>query len=232
MRVILREDIPKLGEAGDVVTVKRGYARNYLIPNKLALEATEGNLKTFKDINRAREARFEKERGDAEVLAGKLAGVRVVIQVEVGDEDQLYGSVTSQMICDAMAEQGHEVERRLIQLPTPIKELGTFDIPVRLHRDVEPTVQVVVERSSDTEAGSVDWEAAVEAEEKKEAAEEAAAEAAVEAEAAEAAETVETAVASEPEAVEPVEADEEVEEPDLKAGEGEVAEEEGAVEEE
>ncbi len=178
MRVILREDIPKLGEAGEVVTVKRGYARNYLIPNKLALEATEGNLKTFKDINRAREARSEKERGVAEVTAQKLAAVRIVIPVEIGNEGQLYGSVTNQMIRDALAEDGIEIERRLIQRASPIKELGTFDVPIRLHRDVEPTIQVVVE-GTDGETGSVDWEAAVEAEEVKEAAEELETEAAV-----------------------------------------------------
>jgi large subunit ribosomal protein L9 len=179
MRVILREDIPTLGEAGDVVTVKRGYARNYLIPNKLALEATEGNLKTFKDIDRARESRSEKERGDAEVVAQKLAAVRIVIPVEVGDEGHLYGSVTSQMIRDALHENGIEIERRLIQLAAPIKELGTFDIPIRLHRDVEPTIQVVVEGTGG-ETAAVDWETAVEAEEAREAAEEAAEEAAAE----------------------------------------------------
>lgn len=170
MRVILREDIQKLGETGDIVTVKRGYARNYLIPNKLALEATDGNLKTFKDIARAQEARSEKEKGSAEILAQKLAAVRLVIPVEVGDDEQLYGSVTSQMIRDALAVEGIDIERRLIDLPSPIKELGTFDVPVRLHREVAPTIPVVVERTTDVEAGSVDWEAAVDAEDAKEAA--------------------------------------------------------------
>ncbi|MFC1559228.1 50S ribosomal protein L9 [Gemmatimonadota bacterium] len=174
MRVILREDIQKLGEAGDIVTVKRGYARNYLIPNKLALEATEGNLKTFKDIARAQEARSEKEKGSAEIMAQKLAAVRLVIPVEVSDDDQLYGSVTTQMIRDALAADGIEIERRHIELPAPIKELGTFDVSVRLHREVAPTISVVVERTTDREAGSVDWEAAVDAEDAKEAAAEAA----------------------------------------------------------
>jgi len=168
MRVILREDIQKLGEAGEVVTVKRGYARNYLIPNKLAMEATEGNLKTFKDIDRARESRSEKERGEAEVTAQKLAAVRVLIPVEVSADGHLYGSVTNQMIRDALAEVGIEIERRFIQLASPIKDLGTFDVPIRLHRDVEPTIQVVVE-GTDGETGAVDWEAAVEVEEAKEA---------------------------------------------------------------
>ena len=146
MKVILREDLPHLGETGDVVEVKPGYARNYLIPNKLAMEATEGNLKTFKDIARAKEARSEKERADSESLADKLTGIEIRIEVEVGEEDQLYGSVTSQMIVDALAEQGFDFPRRQILLDTPIKELGTFDIPVRLHREVQPIVKLHVEK--------------------------------------------------------------------------------------
>jgi large subunit ribosomal protein L9 len=147
MKVILREDLPHLGETGDVVEVKPGYARNYLIPNKLAMEANEGNLKTFKDIARAKEARSEKERADSESLADRLTGVEIRIEVEVGEEDQLYGSVTSQMIVDALAEQGFDFPRRQILLDTPIKELGTFDIPVRLHREIQPTVKLHVEKA-------------------------------------------------------------------------------------
>jgi len=226
MRVILREDIQKLGEAGDIVTVKRGYARNYLIPNKLALEATEGNLKTFKDIARAQESRSEKEKGSAEILAQKLAAVRLVIPVEVSDENQLYGSVTTQMIRDALAEDGIDIQRRLIDMPSPIKELGTFDISIRLHREVAPTISVVVERTTDREAGSVDWVAAVDVEEAKEAAAEATETAGLEEvmvdevepekavepeEAAEAAEPEEEVVAVEPEeAAEAAEPEEEV----------------------
>jgi len=151
MRVILREDLPNLGEVGDVVDVKPGYARNYLIPNKLALEATVGNLKTFRDIARGLESRSEKERADSEELAGKLAGVVLTITVEVGEEDQLYGSVTNQMIVDVLAEEGFQIERRQVLLKTPIKELGMFDVPIHLHRDVEPTVRVVVERAVEEE---------------------------------------------------------------------------------
>ncbi len=151
MRVILREDLPNLGEAGDVVDVKPGYARNYLIPNKLAMEATEGNLKTFRDIARALETRSEKEKADAEGLADRLAGLIVTMAVEVSEEDQLYGSVTSQMIVDSLAEEGFDIKRRQILLNNPIKEIGTFDVPIRLHREVEPAIRVVVEKHVEEE---------------------------------------------------------------------------------
>ena len=157
MKVILREDIPHLGESGEVVEVKPGYARNYLIPNKLAMEATEGNLKTFKDIARAAEARSEKEHADAETTSDRLTGVELRIAVEVGEEDQLYGSVTSQMIADALTEKGFEFPRRQIMLDNPIKELGSFDIPIRLHRDVQPTIRLHVEKKQvEEEAESPD----------------------------------------------------------------------------
>ncbi len=151
MRVILREDLPNLGEAGDVVDVKPGYARNYLIPQKLAMEATKGNLKTFRDIARASESRSEKEKADAEVLAGKLAGLILTIAVEVSEEDLLYGSVTSQMIVDCLAEEGFDIKRRQVLLKSPIKEIGTFDVSIRLHREVEPAIRVIVEKHVEEE---------------------------------------------------------------------------------
>ena len=151
MRVILREDLPNLGEAGDVVDVKPGYARNYLIPHKLAMEATKGNLKTFRDIARAQETRSEKEKASAEVLAVKLAGLIVPMAVEVSEEEQLYGSVTSQMIVDYLAEEGFEIKRRQVLLKSPIKEIGTFDVPIRLHREVEPAIRIIVEKHVEEE---------------------------------------------------------------------------------
>ncbi|MFO7768440.1 MAG: 50S ribosomal protein L9 [bacterium] len=154
MRVILREDMPNLGEAGEVVDVKRGYARNYLIPRKLAMEATEGNLKTFEHIAGAREKRAEKLKGDAESMAEKLAGQELHLEVEVGEEDQLYGSVTSQMIVDELHEKGFEVERRNVLLPAPIKELGTHEVPIHLHRDVEPVIKVSVVKRAEEEEGT------------------------------------------------------------------------------
>lgn len=146
MRVILREDLPNLGEAGEVVEVKPGYARNYLIPKKLAMEATEGNLKTYRDIARAREARAEKALSDASELQRQLAGLVLRFPVEVGEEDQLYGSVTIQMIVDELDGEGIHVERRQVLLKAPIKELGAFEVPIRLHKHVEQNITVVVEK--------------------------------------------------------------------------------------
>jgi len=146
MRVILREDMQNLGEAGDVVEVKTGYARNYLIPNKLAMAANEGNLKTFRDIARGREKRAEKALAEAHGLSERLSGLELRFSVEVGAEEQLFGSVTAQMIVDALAARGLAVERRLVLLKAPIKELGTFEVPIRLHKQVEPAVKVIVEK--------------------------------------------------------------------------------------
>lgn len=151
MRVILREDMPSLGEAGEVVDVKAGYARNFLIPKKLAMEATPGNLKTYKDIARGRESRAEKALSDAQSLESRLAGTILDFRVEVGDEDQMYGSVTAQMIVDALEEKGFEIERRYVLLKAPIKELGTHEVAVHLYKDVEPVVTVVVEKKVEEE---------------------------------------------------------------------------------
>ena len=151
MRIILREDIPSLGDAGEVVDVKRGYARNYLIPRKLAMEATPGNLKTYEDIARARESRMEKATADAEETASRLVQVSLEMEVEVGEEDQLYGSVTSQMIADALQEKGFEVERRNVLLSAPIKELGTHEVGIHLLKGVEPKIRVVVEKKVEEE---------------------------------------------------------------------------------
>ncbi len=146
MRVILREDLPNLGEAGDVVEVKTGYARNYLIPSKLAMPATEGNLKTYQDIARGRDVRAEKALSDAEELASQLMGVELRFSVEVGAEEQLYGSVTAQMLVESLEELGFKIERRRIMLKAPIKELGSFEVPIHLHKQIEPVVLVVVEK--------------------------------------------------------------------------------------
>jgi large subunit ribosomal protein L9 len=146
MRVILREDMQNLGEAGDVVEVKSGYARNYLIPNKLAMPANQGNLKTYQDIARGREKKAEKALADASDLGTRLSGIELRFKVEVGTEEQLYGSVTAQMIVEALAARGLTVERRLVNLKAPIKELGTFEVPIHLHKQVEPVIKVLVEK--------------------------------------------------------------------------------------
>jgi large subunit ribosomal protein L9 len=133
MEVILREHVENLGQRGDVVKVASGYARNYLLPRKLALTVTDGNRK-----------QIERERKVAEAVAARLAAVEIVIARRVGGTEALYGSVTSADIAESLAARGFEIERRKIQLADPIKQLGEFQVPIRLHREVTANVKVVV----------------------------------------------------------------------------------------
>ncbi len=147
MEVILREDIEKLGSRGDVVKVAPGYARNFLIPKRLAVAATESNKKIVEQERQAHLRREAKAKGEAEDLAKMMNGVTVTIKQKAGENDQLFGSVTAKDVADALAAQNYTIDRRKIQLDEPIKQLGEFKVPVRLHRDVtaEITVQVVRE---------------------------------------------------------------------------------------
>ena len=150
MEVILREHVDHLGRRGDLVKVADGYARNYLLPRKLALLATEGNKK---QIERERVKFDMKELEDqkiAQAVAERMAGVEIEIARKVGETEALYGSVTSGDITDALATKGFELDRRKLQLPEPIKKLGEYTVPVKLHRDVTTNlkVRVVAEGSS------------------------------------------------------------------------------------
>jgi len=150
MEVILREHVDHLGRRGDLVKVADGYARNYLLPRKLALLATEGNKK---QIERERVKFDMKELEDqkvAQAVAERMAGVEIEIARKVGETEALYGSVTSGDITDALATRGFELDRRKLQLPEPIKKLGEYTVPVKLHRDVTTNlkVRVVAEGSS------------------------------------------------------------------------------------
>jgi len=144
LEVILREDIKTLGKAGELVRVKPGYARNYLLPQGLAYEATEGNKKRIAAETKARNTRLAAEKGDAQAFAGKLAGVTLTMKGKVGEGDRLFGSVTAQDIADALAAQGHSVDRRRIDLDHPLKTLGEHLVPVRLHPEVIAEVRVSV----------------------------------------------------------------------------------------
>ena len=144
MEVILREHVDKLGRRGDVVKVADGYARNYLLPRKLALVATEGNKQQIERERTKLEAKEAEERKGAEGLAERMANLEVTIARKVGETEALYGSVTSADIATALAEKGFEIERRRLQLPEPLKQIGDFDVPVRLHRDLTVTVKVKV----------------------------------------------------------------------------------------
>jgi large subunit ribosomal protein L9 len=144
MEVILREHVENLGQRGDVVKVASGYARNYLLPRKLALTVTDGNRKQIERERKVADMREAEERQGAESVAARLAGVEIVIARRVGGTDALYGSVTSADIAESLAAKGFEIERRRIQLADPIKQLGEFQVPVRLHREVTANVKVVV----------------------------------------------------------------------------------------
>lgn len=144
MEVILREHVDSLGRRGEIVKVADGYARNYLLPRKLALPATEGNRRQIERERARFEAREAGEREIAEAAAGRLAGVEIVIARKVGETQALYGSVTAADIAAALSEKGFDIDRRKLQLPDPIKALGAFDVPLRLHREVTATVTVRV----------------------------------------------------------------------------------------
>jgi large subunit ribosomal protein L9 len=144
MEVILREDIEKLGSRGEVVKVAPGYARNFLIPKRLAVAATESNKKIVEQERQAHLRKEAKQAGEAQDLAKLLNGVTVTIRQKAGENDQLFGSVTSKDVADALAAQNFTIDRRKIQLDEPLKQLGEFKIPVRLHKEVTAEITVVV----------------------------------------------------------------------------------------
>jgi large subunit ribosomal protein L9 len=144
IEVILREDVRTLGRAGEMVRVKPGYARNYLLPKGLAFEATEGNKKRIAAETRARTSRNEAERTEAQRVAATLAGVTLKLSGKAGEEGKLFGSVTSQDIADALERQGHVVDKRRIELEHPIKTVGEHAVSVRLHPEVNAEVRVSV----------------------------------------------------------------------------------------
>jgi large subunit ribosomal protein L9 len=144
MEVILREDIEKLGTRGQVVKVAPGYARNFLLPKRLAVAATDANRKIIEQERQAHLRKEAKQKGEAEDLSKLLTGISVTITQKAGENDQLFGSVTSKDVADALAARNFTIDRRKIQLDEPIKQLGEFKVPVRLHKDVTAEVTVVV----------------------------------------------------------------------------------------
>jgi len=144
MEVILRDHVDNLGRRGEVVKVADGYARNYLLPRKLALLATAGNKKQIERERAKFDAKEADERKVVEAQAARLANVEVVIARRVGDTEALYGSVTTSDIADALAAKGFDIDRRKLVLADPIKKIGETDVPVKLHRDVTATVKVKV----------------------------------------------------------------------------------------
>jgi large subunit ribosomal protein L9 len=144
IEVILREDVKSLGRAGELVRVRPGYARNYLLPHGLAYEATEGNKKRIAGETRARLVRNQAERAGAEQLAATLSGVTLTLSGKAGEEGKLFGSITAQDLAEALAAKGHTVDRRKIELEHPIKSVGQHTVVVRVHPEVHANVQVSV----------------------------------------------------------------------------------------
>ncbi len=144
MKVILRDDIERLGQCGEIVSVRDGYARNYLIPRNLAVAATKGNVKSIDVITTQKRLRDNKRRREAENLKADLEKVSCTAEVQVGEDDRVFGSVTSQHIAELLSRQGYVVDRRNILLEEPIKALGVYTVPVKIERDVIANLKVWV----------------------------------------------------------------------------------------
>ena len=144
MELILREDVPKLGRRGDVVQVSAGYGRNYLLPQKLAMLASAGNRKVVEQMKTAAVRKEATEQGEAEQLATLLAGVTLSVARKAGETGTLFGSVTSLDLAEALEKAGYQIDRRKIDLEDPIKQLGEYQVPVRLHREVTASIAVHV----------------------------------------------------------------------------------------
>lgn len=146
MQIILQEDVEKVGTRGQLVEVAEGYARNFLLPKKLALEATPGNLKRLEKMREAFAKKTAVEKDSAQKLAELLAAVSLTISRKAGENDQLFGSVTSSDISEALAAQGYNVEKRKVVLTDPIKLVGEYEIPLKLHREVTAAVKLTVKK--------------------------------------------------------------------------------------
>ena len=146
VKVILRQNLENLGDQGDMVTVKPGYARNYLFPRGLAFEATAANVRQLEEDRRRDEQRAKRDYLEARRRSAQLEGVSLTFHANAGEEGKLFGSITSGDIADRLADQGldYEIDRRWIMLDEPIKALGVFSVPVRLHTDVRPEIKVWV----------------------------------------------------------------------------------------
>ena len=148
MRVILRQDVPDVGKAGQVLEVKTGYGRNYLIPRNLAISATKANLKAIGEIDKQNQVRERKRKRSAEQLKDKLEKLSLTIEVLVGEEDKIFGSVTSQNVAELLNAQGYVIDKRNVLLDDPIKSLGVYTVPVKVEKDVVANVKTWVIRKA------------------------------------------------------------------------------------
>jgi large subunit ribosomal protein L9 len=160
MEVILREHVDNLGRRGEIVKVADGYARNFLLPRKLALPATAGNKKHVERERKIMEVKEAEEKGQAEAIAARMSSVDIAIARRTGDTDQLYGSVTSADIADYLKTKGFEIDRRKLILPEPIKSVGEYTVPLKLHRDVTLPLKVRVVKEGAAAAAAAPTQAA------------------------------------------------------------------------
>ncbi|HEX3940275.1 MAG TPA: 50S ribosomal protein L9 [Acidobacteriaceae bacterium] len=144
MEVILKEDVNKLGQRGDVVKVAEGYGRNFLLPKRLAIEATSENKAVIEQMKLSAVRRSAREKSDAEALVAQLDQVALTFERKVGEHDHLFGSVTSGEIAQQLEKKGFSIDRRKVQLDEPLRQLGEFHVPVRLHREVTAHIKVTV----------------------------------------------------------------------------------------
>src|SRR5215813_4818303 len=152
MEVILRDHVEKLGKRGEIVKVSDGYARNYLLPRKLALPATDGNRKHVERERKIMETREAEEKSQADAIASRLSTIDITIARRVGETEQLYGSVTAADIAEFLKTKGFEIDRRKLILPEPIKTIGTHPVPLKLHREVTVTINVQVAKEGGSAA--------------------------------------------------------------------------------
>jgi len=163
MEVILKEDVAKLGSRGDVVKVAEGYGRNFLLPKKLAIEATAANRAVIEQMKAAAVRRQAREKGDAESLAKQLAGVELSFTRKTGEHDQLFGSVTSADIARELENKGLNIDRRKIQLDEPLKAIGDFHVSIKLHKEVSVPVKVTIHKEAGEAPVAATEEASAEA---------------------------------------------------------------------
>ncbi|MFQ5823606.1 MAG: 50S ribosomal protein L9 [bacterium] len=144
MKIILRKEFKPLGNIGDIVEVKDGYARNYLIPSQIALQATPQNLKLFEEEEKRVQIKESKDKRTAEQLAKQLEEISLTATVAVGEEDKVFGAVTSQNVAELLKAKGFNIDRRKIQLDEPLKALGIYEVPIKLHSEIEAKIKVWV----------------------------------------------------------------------------------------
>jgi len=149
MKIILKEDLEALGKCGDVIQVKDGYARNYLFPRNLAIPATRGNLNSIEEVTTQKKFRDEKKKKGEEKLKSDLEKISITAEVKVGEEDRVFGSVTSQDIAELLKEQGFEIDKRRIDLEEPIKALGVYTIPVKIFGEIVANLKLWVVKKTE-----------------------------------------------------------------------------------